>query len=81
VRVIEAVCGEILICTISPTVGKYLIFSAGDPSYRIWGKLRDLSGDLKRETEIINIQKYDVGMSYNAIPTFWISRLPYLLPT
>ena len=43
----------------------------GDPSYEAWRKLRDLSGDPKRESGIINIQKYDYGMSYNAMPTFF----------
>jgi agmatinase len=43
----------------------------GDPSYEAWRKLRDLSGDPKREPGIINIQKYDYGMSYNAMPTFF----------
>lgn len=43
----------------------------GDPSYESWRKLRDLSKDPKREPGIINIQKYDWGMSYNAIPTFF----------
>lgn len=44
---------------------------AGDPSYNAWRTLRDLSGDPKREAGIINIQKYDVGMSYNSMPTFF----------
>lgn len=43
----------------------------GDPSYEAWRKLRDLSSDPKREPGIINIQKYEWGMSYNAIPTFF----------
>lgn len=43
----------------------------GDPSYDAWRKLRDLSGDPKREPGIMNIQKYDYGMSYNAMPTFF----------
>ena len=43
----------------------------GDPSYEAWRKLRDLSTDPKREPGIINIQKYEWGMSYNAIPTFF----------
>ena len=43
----------------------------GDPSYDAWRKLRDLGEDPKREPGIINIQKYDWGMSYNAIPTFF----------
>lgn len=43
----------------------------GDPSYDAWRKLRDLDEDPKREPGIINIQKYDWGMSYNAIPTFF----------
>jgi len=43
----------------------------GDPTFDSWRTLRDLSGDPKREAGIINIQKYDWGMSYNAIPTFF----------
>ena len=42
-----------------------------DPSYNIWRQLRDLSKDPKREPGIINVQKYDFGMSYNAMPTFF----------
>jgi agmatinase len=43
----------------------------GDPSYNVWRRLRDLSDDPKREPGIINIQKYDFGFSYNAMPTFF----------
>jgi agmatinase len=43
----------------------------GDPSYNIWNTLRDLSKDPKREPGIINLQKYEFGMSYNAMPTFF----------
>ncbi len=42
-----------------------------DPSYNSWRTLRDLSNDPAREPGIINIQKYDFGLSYNAIPTFF----------
>lgn len=42
-----------------------------DPSLNIWRQLRDLSGDPKREPGIINVQKYDFGFSYNAMPTFF----------
>ena len=42
-----------------------------DPTYNIWRELRDLSKDPKREPGIINIQKYNFGMSYNAMPTFF----------
>ena len=42
-----------------------------DPSYNSWRQLRDLSNDPEREPGIINVQKYDFGMSYNAIPTFF----------
>lgn len=42
-----------------------------DPSYDAWRKLRNLDDDPKREPGILNIQKYDWGMSYNAIPTFF----------
>ena len=42
-----------------------------DPSYNIWRELRDLSGDPKREPGIINLQKYNFGLSYNAMPTFF----------
>lgn len=44
-----------------------------DPSYDGWRKLRDLGKDPKREAGIINIQKYDWGFSYNAIPTFFMT--------
>ena len=43
----------------------------GDPSYNIWRQLRDFSKDPKREPGPINIQKYEFGMSYNAMPTFF----------
>lgn len=42
-----------------------------DPSYNAWRKLRDLSTDPKREPGIIDLQKYDFGFSYNALPTFF----------
>ena len=42
-----------------------------DPSYNLWNTLRDFSKDPKREPGPINVQKYDFGMSYNAIPTFF----------
>jgi agmatinase len=42
-----------------------------DPSYNIWRQLRDLRKDPKREPGIINVQKYEFGMSYNAMPTFF----------
>ena len=42
-----------------------------DPTYNIWRELRNLSKDPKREPGIINIQKYNFGMSYNAMPTFF----------
>jgi agmatinase len=44
-----------------------------DPSYNVWRQLRDLSGDPKREPGIINIQKYQFGMSYAAMPTFFLA--------
>ena len=43
----------------------------GDPSYNVWRQLRDLSKDPKREPGIINLQKYDFGFSFNAMPTFF----------
>ena len=43
----------------------------GDPSYNAWRQLRDLSKDPKREAGVINVQKYDFGMSFNAMPTFF----------
>jgi agmatinase len=46
-----------------------------DPSYNSWRQLRDLSKDPKREPGIINVQKYNFGMSYNAIPTFFHAPL------
>jgi agmatinase len=42
-----------------------------DPSYNSWRVLRDFSKDPKREPGIINIQKYDMGWSFNAMPTFF----------
>lgn len=42
-----------------------------DPTYNLWRKLRNLDDDPKREPGIINIQKYEFGMSYNAMPTFF----------
>ena len=49
----------------------------GDPSYNSWRTLRDFSKDPKREPGVINLNQYDVGMSYNAIPTFF--NLPVAL--
>lgn len=48
-----------------------------DPSYNAWRTLRDFSKDPKREPGPINIQKYDLGMSFNAMPTFF--NLPIAL--
>ncbi|MEA3277724.1 MAG: agmatinase family protein [Pseudomonadota bacterium] len=48
-----------------------------DPSYNIWSTLRDFSKDPKREPGPINIQKYDLGMSWMGIPTFF--HLPVAL--
>jgi agmatinase len=48
-----------------------------DPSYNLWQVLRDFSKDPKREPGPINIQKYDMGMSFNAMPTFF--NLPIAL--
>lgn len=48
-----------------------------DPSYNIWQTLRDFSKDPKREPGPINIQKYDMGMSWMGIPTFF--HLPIAL--
>jgi agmatinase len=42
-----------------------------DPRYNIWRELRDLSEDPAREPGIINIQKYNFGLSFNAMPTFF----------
>ncbi|MGI9364549.1 MAG: agmatinase family protein [Rhizobiaceae bacterium] len=41
-----------------------------DPSYNIWQVLRDFTKDPKREPGIINLNKYNIQMSYNTIPTF-----------
>jgi agmatinase len=41
----------------------------GDPSYNAWNTLRELDPD--RTPGIINIQKYNFGFSYNAMPTFF----------
>ena len=49
----------------------------GDPSYNAWRQLRDFSKDPKREPGIINIQKYEFGMTWNAMPTFF--NLPIAL--
>jgi agmatinase len=43
----------------------------GDPSYNVWRTLRDFSEDPERQPGIINVQKYDFGFSFNAIPTFF----------
>jgi agmatinase len=48
-----------------------------DPSYNVWQKLRDFSKDPKREPGPINIQKYDFGLSWMGIPTFF--HLPVAL--
>ena len=48
-----------------------------DPSYNLWRQLRDFSKDPKREPGIINVQKYPMGFSQNAMPTFF--HLPVAL--
>lgn len=48
-----------------------------DPTYNAWQTLRDFSKDRKREPGPINIQKYDWGMSWFGIPTFF--HLPIAL--
>jgi agmatinase len=48
-----------------------------DPTYNAWQTLRDFSKDRKREPGPINIQKYDWGMSWFGIPTFF--HLPVAL--
>jgi agmatinase len=48
-----------------------------DPTYNAWQKLRDFSKDPKREPGPINLQKYDFGMSWFGIPTFF--HLPVAL--
>jgi agmatinase len=49
----------------------------GDPSYNSWQQLRDFSKDRQREPGPINVQKYDFGMSWMGIPTFF--HLPVAL--
>ena len=44
-----------------------------DPTFNVWRTLRDMSGDPQREPGIINIQKYNFGLAYNAIPTFFFA--------
>ncbi|NKB88506.1 MAG: arginase [Acidobacteria bacterium] len=41
-----------------------------DPSYNLWRTLRDFSQD-DREPGLINVQKYDLGMAWAGIPTFF----------
>lgn len=48
-----------------------------DPTYNAWQKLRDFSKDPKREPGPINVQKYQLGMSWFGIPTFF--HLPIAL--
>jgi len=48
-----------------------------DPTYNVWQTLRDFSKDPKREPGPINIQKYELGMSWFGIPTFF--HLPIAL--
>ena len=48
-----------------------------DPTYNAWQTLRDFSKDRKREPGPINIQKYEWGMSWFGIPTFF--HLPVAL--
>jgi agmatinase len=48
-----------------------------DPTYNAWNTLRDFSKDPKREPGLINVQKYDFGMSWFGIPTFF--HLPVAL--
>jgi agmatinase len=48
-----------------------------DPTYNLWNMLRDFTKDPKREPGIINVQKYEMGMSWMGIPTFF--HLPIAL--
>ena len=48
-----------------------------DPSYNLWQQLRDFSKDPKREPGPINVQKYNLGMAWFGIPTFF--HLPIAL--
>ena len=45
-----------------------------DPSYNLWRTLRDFSED-DREPGLINIHQYDFNFSYNAIPTFFNTKV------
>lgn len=49
----------------------YIPLDTEDPSFNNWQTLRDFSNDPKREPGLLNVQKYDFGMSYNAMPTFF----------
>ena len=42
-----------------------------DPTYNAWQQMRDFSQDPKREPGPINVQKYDFGMSWSGIKTFF----------
>ena len=48
-----------------------------DPTYNVWRTLRDFSKDPKREPGPINVQKYEMGMSWFGIQTFF--HLPVAL--
>lgn len=41
-----------------------------DPSFNLWRQLRDFTKDPKRDPGIIPLGQYNVGVSYNVIPTF-----------
>ena len=45
----------------------------GDPTFNLWRTLRELDPD--RKPGIINVQKYDFGMAYNAMPTFFFAPI------
>jgi agmatinase len=42
-----------------------------DPSFNTWRTLRDFSQDPAREPGPINVQKYELGMAWTGIPTFF----------
>ena len=48
-----------------------------DPSFGMWKQPRDASGDPKREPGPIRLQRFDSGLPYVGIPTFY--KLPVAL--
>jgi agmatinase len=56
---------------------EFIPLDRDDPSFGMWKQQRDASGDPKREPGPIRLQRFDSGLPYVGIPTFF--KLPVAL--